>query len=165
MTNLEFFKSCLTNELQATYNMINSLPADQMEYKPAENNRTANEITEHIVAHTYDFQIILTETKCDELLIHPFEGPEDAANYLKKYWDMGIEKLNELSNDDWNNTFVELLVHGNSFATMSRCDLMWFYFFDIIHHRGQLSSYIRPMGGKNPIVYGYSFDSQNSSES
>jgi uncharacterized damage-inducible protein DinB len=36
--------------------------------------------------------------------------------------------------------------------------MMWFFFFDIIHHRGQLSSYIRPMGGKNPAVYGYSAD-------
>jgi uncharacterized damage-inducible protein DinB len=37
--------------------------------------------------------------------------------------------------------------------------MLWFFLFDVIHHRGQLSTYIRPMGGKNPAIYGYSFDS------
>jgi len=30
--------------------------------------------------------------------------------------------------------------------------------FDIVHHRGQLSTYIRPMGGKVPSIYGPSAD-------
>ena len=33
------------------------------------------------------------------------------------------------------------------------------FFFDAIHHRGQLSTYIRPMGGKVPSIYGESHDS------
>ena len=28
----------------------------------------------------------------------------------------------------------------------------------MIHHRGQLTTYIRPMGGKVPAMYGGSFD-------
>lgn len=28
-----------------------------------------------------------------------------------------------------------------------------------IHHRGQLSTYLRPMGGKVPVIYGESYDS------
>jgi uncharacterized damage-inducible protein DinB len=27
-----------------------------------------------------------------------------------------------------------------------------------IHHRGQLSTYLRPMGGKVPSIYGESYD-------
>jgi uncharacterized damage-inducible protein DinB len=30
--------------------------------------------------------------------------------------------------------------------------------FDAIHHRGQLSVYIRPMGGRVPSIYGPSAD-------
>ena len=29
----------------------------------------------------------------------------------------------------------------------------------IIHHRGQLSTYLRPMGAKVPAIYGESYDS------
>jgi uncharacterized damage-inducible protein DinB len=28
-----------------------------------------------------------------------------------------------------------------------------------VHHRGQLSVYLRPMGGKVPAIYGESYDS------
>jgi len=36
--------------------------------------------------------------------------------------------------------------------------LLWIALFDVIHHRGQLSTYIRPMGGKVPSIYGPSAD-------
>ena len=38
---------------------------------------------------------------------------------------------------------------------------LWMFFFDAIHHRGQLSTYIRPMGGKVPSIYGPSGDDPN----
>ena len=37
-------------------------------------------------------------------------------------------------------------------------DFLWYLFFDAIHHRGQLSTYIRPMGGQVPSIYGPSGD-------
>jgi uncharacterized damage-inducible protein DinB len=37
-------------------------------------------------------------------------------------------------------------------------DMMWSFLFDAIHHRGQLSSDLRPMGGKVPSIYGPSAD-------
>ncbi len=37
-------------------------------------------------------------------------------------------------------------------------EIMWGFLFDQIHHRGQLSTYIRPAGGKVPGIYGPSAD-------
>ncbi len=37
-------------------------------------------------------------------------------------------------------------------------EIMWLYHFDLIHHRGQLSTYLRPMGAKVPSIYGKSGD-------
>ena len=37
-------------------------------------------------------------------------------------------------------------------------DYLWGFLFDMVHHRGQLSAYIRPMGGKVPAIYGPSGD-------
>jgi uncharacterized damage-inducible protein DinB len=34
----------------------------------------------------------------------------------------------------------------------------WGFFFDAIHHRGQLSTYLRPMGSTVPSIYGPSGD-------
>lgn len=38
-------------------------------------------------------------------------------------------------------------------------DIVWLFHFDEIHHRGQLSTYLRPMGAKVPSIYGASGDS------
>ena len=37
-------------------------------------------------------------------------------------------------------------------------EMLWGFLFDAIHHRGQLSSYLRPMGAKVPSIYGPSAD-------
>jgi uncharacterized damage-inducible protein DinB len=41
---------------------------------------------------------------------------------------------------------------------MPRQGLAWMLMLDAIHHRGQLSTYLRPMGGKVPSIYGPSAD-------
>ena len=35
---------------------------------------------------------------------------------------------------------------------------VWGFLFDAVHHRGQLTTYLRPMGGKVPSIYGPSAD-------
>ena len=77
---------------------------------------------------------------------------------MKRLWEKALDSLNEMSNEQWENEPIELLIEGKSFITLPRMHMMWFFHNDIIHHRGQLSAYIRPMGGKNPAVYGYSAD-------
>jgi uncharacterized damage-inducible protein DinB len=37
-------------------------------------------------------------------------------------------------------------------------EMLWGFLFDAIHHRGQLSTYLRPMGAKVPSIYGPSGD-------
>jgi uncharacterized damage-inducible protein DinB len=37
-------------------------------------------------------------------------------------------------------------------------EFLWDFMFDAIHHRGQLSAYLRPMGAKVPSIYGPSAD-------
>jgi uncharacterized damage-inducible protein DinB len=41
---------------------------------------------------------------------------------------------------------------------MRRLDVIWANLFDVIHHRGQLSVYVRMAGGKVPSIYGPSAD-------
>jgi uncharacterized damage-inducible protein DinB len=40
----------------------------------------------------------------------------------------------------------------------SSSSLAWSFLFDIIHHRGQLTTYLRPMGSTVPQVYGPTAD-------
>ena len=40
----------------------------------------------------------------------------------------------------------------------SASDLAWGFLFDIVHHRGQITTYLRPMGSTVPSIYGPSAD-------
>jgi len=36
--------------------------------------------------------------------------------------------------------------------------MAWSFLFDIVHHRGQITTYLRPMGSTVPQIYGPSAD-------
>ena len=94
----------------------------------------------------------------DEKLEFPFENPSELALKMKGLWEQAQKSLESLDDKQWEEETVELLIKGKSFVTLPRMHMVWFFHNDIIHHRGQLSTYLRPMGGKNPTVYGYSAD-------
>jgi hypothetical protein len=51
-----------------------------------------------------------------------------------------------------------LLVDGKPAWEASLGDMLFGFLFDAVHHRGQLSTYLRPMGAKVPSIYGPSGD-------
>jgi len=160
MANLEFFKTCWQNELNATLNIFTSMPNDKLSYRPHEVNRSAYEIVEHLLGHAIDLVVIASQGNCDETLKFDFNSVEAAADFYKSKSDELLTVLNSLSDEQWETEDVALTINNAPFVTLKRNQMMWFFFLDIIHHRGQLSAYVRPMGGKNPAVYGYSADSQ-----
>ena len=77
---------------------------------------------------------------------------------MKILWNEAADILETYDDEKWEKETVSLLVGGKPFGEMPRFQMMWFFLNDLIHHRGQLSAYIRPMGGKNPAIYGWSAD-------
>jgi uncharacterized damage-inducible protein DinB len=67
-------------------------------------------------------------------------------------------KLNDLDDTAWNHP--AWLIRGEQEIMLKDTigGLLWIALFDGVHHRGQLSTYIRPMGGKVPSIYGPSAD-------
>ena len=54
---------------------------------------------------------------------------------------------------------ARLLMNGKPMWETTLGDMLFGFLLDAIHHRGQLSSYLRPMGAKVPSIYGESYDS------
>ena len=63
-----------------------------------------------------------------------------------------VRRLNGLSEMKWNG---ELEFFGTK---RPASPMAWSFLFDIVHHRGQISTYLRPMGAKVPQIYGPSGD-------
>jgi uncharacterized damage-inducible protein DinB len=53
---------------------------------------------------------------------------------------------------------AQFLYQGKVVMERPTVEFLWDFMFDAIHHRGQLSAYLRPMGGKVPSIYGPSAD-------
>ena len=53
---------------------------------------------------------------------------------------------------------VPFTFDGNTIMTETGIESSWTFLLDVIHHRGQLSTYLRPMGSTVPQIYGPSAD-------
>jgi hypothetical protein len=67
------------------------------------------------------------------------------------------ERVNRLDHEAWSRP-SKLYVGGDLLMEQPLGGFLWYLFFDAIHHRGQLSTYIRPMGGRVPSIHGPSGD-------
>ena len=53
---------------------------------------------------------------------------------------------------------VPFLWEGQEVMRTSGYEMAWGFLLDQIHHRGQISTYLRPMGSTVPAIYGPSAD-------
>ena len=53
---------------------------------------------------------------------------------------------------------MPFMFQGQTVMNETGFDNAWGFLLDIIHHRGQLSTYLRPMGSTVPSIYGPSAD-------
>jgi uncharacterized damage-inducible protein DinB len=65
--------------------------------------------------------------------------------------------LATVSDQDWEEGTATLTYPGGKWEA-KKFEMAWGFLFDAIHHRGQLSTYIRAVGGKVPAIYGGSAD-------
>jgi uncharacterized damage-inducible protein DinB len=86
----------------------------------------------------------------------PAKMSEIAAAAEKAYGDV-MEAL-KAADDARLEVSHKFLVGPKTFGEMTTMEIVRFMLFDHIHHRGQLSVYLRMVGGKVPAIYGPSGD-------
>lgn len=69
-----------------------------------------------------------------------------------------LSALSGTDDEAWDQGKGQFIINGTVAYEAPPRDLAWQLFFDSIHHRGQLSTYLRPMGAKVPSIYGPSAD-------
>lgn len=156
MTNREFHLHCRKSETNAFHRVLNALPQDKWGYAPHEKSQSAGRIVWTLVGET---QVLIDLIDKGEFT---FGAPPDAppARLIEQFgqaWDTLLEKIASMDEAAWDRP-GRLMMNGQVRMEMPVSGFLWMFFFDAIHHRGQLSAYIRPMGGKVPPIYGPSGD-------
>ena len=68
-----------------------------------------------------------------------------------------VTKVSKASEDDLNKT-IQFPVGPGKMGDFRRTDVLWMTLMDQVHHRGQLSVYLRLAGAKVPSIYGPTAD-------
>lgn len=159
MTNREFFVSRRAIEAPLLERAFRAVPTDGIEWRPEPKARSARELLGHLIGHEQDILEMFATGVLNHRVQVPFGDVDDAVGMLREASQNVESMVQSLEDDGWDNNKVKVFVDGN-FAYEARVqDVAWVLLFDSVHHRGQLSTYLRPMGGKVPSMYGPSADS------
>lgn len=146
----------LKNESRLTKNILAAVPADKADYRPDAISRTANELVRHIAAADNRFLETVINGVFDTnaaMIPEDVKTPAEIAGWYEARFAKNFEALGRLKG--------EQLTKIVDFRGMFQRPAVTFVMMGLhhtIHHRGQLSSYLRSMGAKVPSMYGESYD-------
>jgi uncharacterized damage-inducible protein DinB len=146
----------LQAEHQITKRVIEAIPATKGDYRPDPASKTALELAWHIVAAEKRFLGGVCAGAFDFSPINRPETIRDSAGIAAWFDETFAGILNQLQ-----NLSGEQLVRTLDFRGMLQFPAVGYLQIAMnhsIHHRGQLSTYLRPMGAKVPSIYGESYD-------
>jgi uncharacterized damage-inducible protein DinB len=140
--------------------VLRALPEDQLSYKPHERSTAAGDLAWQI---SEEQRVLSGMLATGDINWETKPRPSTLAEIISAY-ETNSAALREAvgSSDDekWDST-ARFMFGDQVGGTSTVGDFLWGFLFDMVHHRGQLSAYIRPMGGKVPSIYGPSADSDS----
>ena len=147
----------LKMETQLTKKVIEAVPADKADYRPDPISKTANELVRHIAAADVRFVDTVINGKFETGAILPtkVKTPAEIAAWYEKAYAERLEALSKLTSEQ-----LMKIVDFRGLFQRPAVTFLMLGAHHTIHHRGQLSSYLRSMGAKVPSIYGESYDAE-----
>jgi len=157
MRNSEFFAKRLDAELPAFLKVIRAVPADKLDFRPHERNTAAGALAAQMAMEIDSLTGLFENGTID----YKSSGAPATIDAIAEMFERGAKSVGEgvrgISDELWEGP-AKFLFDGNVAWESTVDDMAWGFLFDLIHHRGQLSVYLRPMGAKVPAIYGPSAD-------
>ena len=151
MDERSLFTKFWTDESKTTAKVLGRIP-EGSDYRPDPKSRTAQEIAWQIVCEE---KMIIDALETGKAEWAPPDMPatmkEVADTYEKQSADI-TKRWQALPAERWEG-MLDFFGGQRPASPMA-----WSFLFDIVHHRGQISTYLRPMGSTVPQIYGPSGD-------
>ena len=156
MTLREFYLERQKAEHPVFLRVLKALPKDQLGYKPHERSPSAEQLVWTLTGELRACLDAVIENKAEWKTISP-PPLEEMLQKFEEWSNELAERVSKMDEAAWNRT-AQFYYNGKVVSEQPVGIFLWFILFDAIHHRGQLSAYLRPMGGKVPSIYGPSAD-------
>ena len=153
----------LKNESRTTKSILESVPANKADYRPDPISKTANELVRHIAAADNRFVETVINGVFDPnpaMIPENVKTPAEVAAWYEQRYAKNFEALSRVSGEQ-----LTKIVDFRGLFQSPAVKFVMFGLHHTIHHRGQLSSYLRCMDSKVPAIYGESFDSAQAKKS
>lgn len=150
-----FMLASLENEVEITKKVLAAAGAGKKDYRPDPKSRTLWELATHIAA--WDVQLAEDIAALKFNMEQTHNGPWNTGEELVAWYD---KSMNAALAEVRAMTPEQLLTPVDFFGMFNFPAFMYLNFVNNhgIHHRGQLSSYLRAAGSKVPSIYGGSAD-------
>src|SRR5687768_2050218 len=135
---------------------MKAVPPDQAGYTPHPRSTTAGDILWLLATELGDACTLIDRGEVD-YVYKPAPGVAESIAVYEKHAAALEERLAKMDDAAWEGK-ARLLMEGKPVWEATLGDMLFGFLFDAVHHRGQLSSYLRPMGAKVPSIYGPSGD-------
>lgn len=156
MSEQNFFFQKWDREAPKFDSVMDALPPARLDYRPHPNSRSAGEMVTHLARE----QALLVQM-IDTGKIEYEDSKAQDFGEMRALWTKSTaelrDRLKKLDDAGWKKP-VQFFMGGKKINDTTTDEMLWGFLLDMIHHRGQLSTYIRPMGGKVPAIYGPSAD-------
>ncbi len=152
---LNFLLPQIKNEQKLTKKVIEAVPTDKGDYRPDPRSMNALDLAWHIAASECFFMDGAASGAFGAGGARPdtVRTSADVANWYEEHFTQSFERVSKMTPDQ---LLKAIDFHGVfNFPAIVYLQLMGNHG---IHHRGQLSAYLRPMGAKVPAIYGGSAD-------
>jgi len=155
MTDREFFLQRFRAEAPVFLKVLRALPAD-LSYKPHDRSPSAEQLSWTITAELKAC-LDVVQTSRTEWKEVPVPTRDEMIRLYEQWSKELADRAAALDEAGWAKP-AQMLYEGKLVFDRPLGLFLWDILFDSIHHRGQLSAYLRPMGGKVPSIYGPSAD-------
>ena len=146
----------LAREVETTKKVLAAVPDGKKEYRPDPCARTAWQLAWHLANTDVQFLDGIADLKFNMANPAETDKPKTVAQLVDWYgrnMKRGADRLRALS--------AEQLLTSIEFRGVFNLPAAFYLAFlnnHSIHHRGELATYLRPMGSKVPAIYGGSYD-------
>ena len=155
MTLRDFYLKRAKAEFPVFLKVLRAVP-NYLSYKPHERSPSAEQLV-WTITNEMKALIDVVDTGKAEWEEKKPPSLEEMIGMYEKWSTELIDKVSAMD-DAAEERNAQFLYQGHVVMEKPTVEFLWDFMFDAIHHRGQLSAYLRPMGGKVPSIYGPSAD-------
>ena len=153
---VEFFRERQRVESRATGRVLHSMTQEMLEYRAHKASSSQG-----VIAWTIVRCLRICNQLNDNSVAQVSRDPPPSLEGLLRAYD---EEANELcialltmTQNDWESERI-VMAGPRILLQQPLGQIFWLFHADTIHHRGQLSVFLRPFGAKVPSIYGPSGD-------